>query len=428
MIEKHQIVEAGHFFDGMVSVPGDKSGSHRALMLSSLAAGVSEITGLSPGLDVASTSQIMTALGAKRSDEAGNVLIEGPVDGLRPSNTELDCGNSGTTMRLMSGILSGIVGTHRLVGDNSLSKRPMDRVAIPLEMMGAQVAGIGPTRTAPLTITGRDILSAIHYVVPTPSAQVKSAILLAGLNANGDTTVDEAVRTRTATEDMLRAAGVNVVSTDIGDGRRVVLTPSRPQPVKWHVPGDPSQAAFFAVLGLIGQDANVTVASIENSPERIGFINVLRRMGANLTFTQSDTTHQLTATSSALVGVEIHSSEIPSVDEVPILTVAAAASNGVSAFRDMGELRLKESDRFAGSMNLAALLGAKVWSEGDDFFVQGVGSAKAFRPFELSAGLDHRMVMSSAIAGAAGNGCTILDADTVTSSYPYFFRDLASLR
>ena len=428
MIESVQHIDGSQSFHGAVNVPGDKSGSHRALMLSALARGESKIVGLSPGLDVACTSVIVESLGAQREDDGDVVRILGPENGLHATSKDLDCGNSGTTIRLMSGIVAGITGQHTLVGDASLSKRPMDRVAIPLEEMGAVVLGNGPTRTAPLRISGSEALRSVSYVVPKPSAQVKSAILFAALHADGVSTVREAVRTRSTTEDMMRQAGIALSSENDGDGRIVSITPGRPCPATWRVPGDPSQAAFFAVLGLIGRDADVTVSSIDDAPERIGFIHVLRRMGGQLELSPSDNSHRLRATTSALIGVEIHSSEIPSVDEVPILTVAACAANGVSAFRDMGELRLKESDRFEGSMALASLLGAKVWSEGDDFFVEGLGSATAFREFQMSGGLDHRMVMSSAVAGAAGNGCTILEAETVTSSYPHFFQDLASLR
>jgi 3-phosphoshikimate 1-carboxyvinyltransferase len=413
---------------GTVRVPGDKSASHRALMLSALAQGESTIEGLSPGLDVASTSQIMVQLGAARRDEGDVVHVTGPSAGLRASDQPLWCGNSGTTIRLVSGIVSSIEGHHRLEGDASLARRPMDRVAIPLGLMGSIVTGEGPRVTPPLEIAGTRHLRGIDYRVPTPSAQVKSAILLAGLNAEGTTTVHETVRTRTATEDMLRLAGVEVTSTDVDAGRRVVLSPGRPQAQAWRVPSDPSQAAFFCVLGLIHTHADIEVVDVEDSPERIGFVHVLSRMGASLTVTPGASGVTVRVRSSNLQGTEIHAAEIPSVDEAPILTVAAAAATGISAFRDMGELRLKESDRFEGSMNLARLLGCTVWSEGDDYFVEGLGSAGQFAPFAINAGLDHRIVMSSAVAGVAGHGCDIDGADTVSSSYPGFFDDLASLR
>ena len=207
----------------------------------------------------------------------------------------------------------------------------------------------------------------------------------------------------------------------------VILTPGRPQARAWRVPGDPSQAAFFAVMGALHADAVVTVADIDASPERIGFVGVLQRMGADLELVNDGATSTLHARSSSLTGTEIRAEEIPSVDEVPILAVAAAAASGVSAFRDMGELRLKESDRFAGSMHLAAALGCSVWSEDDDFFIEGLAGAEAFETFALDAGLDHRMVMAGAVAGVVGSGCSIAGAESVLTSYPNFFSDVAAL-
>jgi 3-phosphoshikimate 1-carboxyvinyltransferase len=396
-------------------------------MLSALAEGTSTIAGLSPGEDVASTSAIVEQLGATRVDDEGVVHVTGPANGLRVSATSLDCGNSGTTMRLMTGLVATIPGLHHLIGDESLSKRPMDRVGEPLGLMGAQVRGQGGSLTAPLIVETTGRLSAIDYHVPVASAQVKSAILLAGLAANNPTTVREDVRTRATTEVMLQSAGVDVTSDDVGAGRVVVVAPSRPVRHHWFIPGDPSQAAFFAVLGVIHRDASLEVLSVDTSPERVGFVGVLARMGAALKLVEHGEFHTLESKSSALTATEIHAYEIPSVDEVPVLTVAACSASGVTAFRDMGELRHKESDRFAGSLLLAQRLGCRAWSEGDDFFVEGAGAAEKFLDFTISTSLDHRMVMASAVAGVAGNGCTIEGASTVSSSYPNFFRDLALL-
>jgi 3-phosphoshikimate 1-carboxyvinyltransferase len=412
---------------GALRVPGDKSTSHRALMISALASGASTIEGLSPGEDVKSTSRIMQQLGAKRSDDAGLVTIIGPERGLTASSEVLDCGNSGTTMRLLCGVVSGIDGAHRLSGDASLSKRPMDRVAAPLGLMGASIRGEGHRVNAPLQVMGTSSLRGIDYRVPTPSAQVKSAILLAGLHATGDTIVREDIRTRATTEDMLRSAGIAVVSSDQELGRVVTLSPRRPSIHDWRVPGDPSQAAFFCVLGAIHDDAHIDILDVDAAPERIGYITVLQRMGAQLHLTSHAGGSTMTAQSSELTSTEIHSREIPSVDEVPVLAIAAAAARGVTAFRDMGELRVKESDRFKGSMMLASLVGCRVWSEGDDFFIDGLASAKAFSSFSIDAGLDHRIVMSAAVAGLAGSGCSILGAETVASSYPTFFDDVTTL-
>lgn len=413
---------------GSVRVPGDKSASHRALMLSALAPGESTIEGLSPGLDVMATSGIMIQLGATRRDTPATVVVTGPRGGLRTSDSPLRCGNSGTTMRLVSGIVSALAGRHRLEGDPSLSRRPMDRIAIPLRLMGARVSGEGDRVLAPLDIDGSTSLRGIDFAVPTPSAQVKSAILLAGLFAHDQSVVHESLRTRTTTEDMLRRAGAVVQSSDAADGRRITLSPGPLHPQAWTIPTDPSQAAFFCVLGLIHPHADIEIVDVDDAPERTGFIHVLERMCADLVQRPGTSGTTLRARSSSLRSTEIHSREIPSVDEAPILTVAAAAATGVSVFRDMGELRLKESDRFAGALDLARRLGCEAWSEGDDYFIEGLGHAQNFSRFAINAGLDHRMVMSSAVAGTAGQGCDIDGADTVTSSYPTFFEDLAALR
>jgi 3-phosphoshikimate 1-carboxyvinyltransferase len=397
-------------------------------MLSAMASGQSTITGLSPGEDVLATSAIVQQLGATRDDDESLVFVTGPEEGLSASSAPLDCGNSGTSMRLLCGVVSAITGTHQLVGDESLSKRPMDRVAVPLGLMGARVSGRGDQVTPPLRVESPEKLHGVEYHVPVASAQVKSAVLLAGLSASGATTIQEDVRTRSTTEEMLRVTGVGLDVEIVGEGRRVTLTPGRPRRHDWYVPGDPSQAAFFAVLGAIHSDATLEVLSVEASPERVGFVGVLERMGADVRLVENGPFHVLRSRSSALVATEIHAREVPSVDEVPILTVAACAATGVSAFRAMGELRLKESDRFSASMTLAKSLGCRVWSEGEDFFVEGVASAENFLEFTLTSLLDHRMVMAAAVAGCAGKGATIEGASTVSSSYPHFFRDLTLLQ
>ncbi len=396
-------------------------------MISALADGESAIRGLSPGLDVTATSIIMEQLGATRIEDDGVVKMSGAENGLRADDEPLDCANSGTTMRLLSGMVSAIPGSHELVGDASLSKRPMDRVAEPLMLMGSRVEGRGDRLSPPLRVVGTGDLHGVNYTVPMASAQVKSAILFAALSASSPTTVVEHVRTRPTTEEMLSRAGVAVVSVDFDQGRSVTIQPGRPLARNWLVPGDPSQAAFFAVLGCIHPDALIEVVDIDSARERVGFLNVLQRMGATMTLRSGVSTTSLTVHSSELTATEVFASEIPSVDEVPVLVVAAAAADGVTSFRDVGELRVKESDRFEGSLSLAQKLGCRAWSEGDDLFVEGLGSATRFEHFEIDAGLDHRMVMASAVAGVAGRGCAIADADTVASSYPHFFTDLEQL-
>ena len=412
---------------GALRVPGDKSASHRALLISALSDGTNRIFGLSNGDDVLRTMKIVEQLGAQvlRTDEI--VVVTGPKDGLRQSGDPLDCGNSGTAMRLLIGLLSGVRGNHLIVGDESLSKRPMRRVIEPLASMGAAIEAREGDH-APIRVAGGSQLTGIDYEVPTPSAQVKSAVLLAGLFATGSTVVTERIRTRANTEDMLALAGVEVESVDEGLGRRVTLKPGRPQAREWQIPGDPSQAAFFAVLGAIHPNASIGVVNVLSEAERVGYVQVLQRMGALVSIETRPSGTALRVRSSKLYATEVYSSEIPSVDEVPVLAVAAAAATGVTAFMDMGELRIKESDRFAGSMHIASALGCEVWAEGDNFFIQGLGSAELFQNFSIDAGLDHRIVMAAATAATAGNGGRINNWETVESSYPNFFQDLLSIQ
>lgn len=418
---KTREITRGASLRGTITTPGDKSISHRALLISALADGLSTIHGFSKGDDVGRTLRIIQQLGAVAEAEGDYLAITGPKDGLSATSETLYCGNSGTTIRLLLGILSGIEGEHNITGDNSLSRRPMDRVASPLRLMGAEVDGSGEKLTPPIHLVGRNSLKAIDYEMPTASAQVKSAVLLAALRGSGVTTVRESVRTRANTEEMLREAGVSVSSEDVGEGRLVAITPSRPMPRNWVVPGDPSQAAFFVVGGLIHVDGNVVIPNVYDGPERTGFISVLRRMGGEVGEAKSSSGTTFTARTSQLVGTEISSREIPSVDEVPALTVAACAASGVSTFTDMSELRVKESDRFAESVRLARSLGATVTVDGDTFSITGLGSATKFPHFEFEAPDDHRMAMSAAVAGYCGNGATIHGSDSVNTSFPGFY-------
>jgi 3-phosphoshikimate 1-carboxyvinyltransferase len=411
---------------GEITPPGDKSISHRALMLASLATGRSEIRGLSSGLDVLATMQIMHQLGAVIESDGELVQVVGSGK-LSASSSPLDCGNSGTTMRLMAGICSGIAGQHVLIGDASLSKRPMDRVAVPLGKMGARLSGTGERLTPPLSVHG-GVLQGLTYEVPEPSAQVKSAILLAGLFANGITEVTERLRTRAHTEEMLVEAGVSVTSTDVSNGRVVRLLPSMPLPRKWMVATDPSQAAFTIVAGVLAQLGEVVVRDLYAGPERIGFLGVLKRMGADLTVEEHEGRLNVIARPSELQGTTIHSSEIPSVDEVPILAIAALRALSPTRFVDVGELRLKESDRLNATANLVRALGGEATIEGDDLLIEPRG-AKVVEA-HIDPLHDHRLAMSAAIGALSaveGSSVTILETECIATSYPMFFADLAAL-
>jgi 3-phosphoshikimate 1-carboxyvinyltransferase len=414
---------------GEIRTPGDKSISHRAVLLSALASGSSTIRGASNGHDVLATIGIIEQLGADVQRDGGELHVEGPANGLSPSTSPLDCVNSGTTMRLLCGALGAVTGTHTLIGDSSLSKRPMDRVATPLIQLGMNVTGATSQVLAPLTVS-RDVgrLHAIEYIVPVASSQIKSAVLLAALNADGPSRVTESTRTRANTEEMLVACGVELTTTELSEGRVITIQPGRPNAHDWDVPGDPSQAAFFVVLALISSNAEVTLAHLYPGVERNGFVGVLERMGASLTRRMENGALYLDVRSSELHSTTVEASEIPSVDEVPILAVAAAAAEGTTRFRNVGELRIKESDRFAGTLELITALGARATSEGDDLVIVGLGAARKFHPVNFEGALDHRMIMSAAVAASAGNGGVLNNVASVASSYPDFFSDLASLR
>ena len=411
---------------GVVTTPGDKSISHRALMLSALAKGQSVVKGASSGEDVVATATILQQLGAVIS-HSGQIEVSGPTDGLRASHATLDCGNSGTTIRLLMGLLAGVAGIHNLDGDSSLRRRPMDRVAYPLELMGMNFSHDSESLYAPFQMTTDGHPLGINYVVPVPSAQVKSAVLLAGLFAESPTTVTESTLTRSNTEEMLIAAGLSLAISVDERGRSILLEPGRPEAREWFVPQDPSQAAFFVVAATIHPDADLEFRSIYAGAERIGFLNVLDRMGANIHRNVSDNILDLRVQSSTLSGTDIHSSEIPSVDEVPILVVAAAAATGTTVFMDMAELRLKESDRFANSVALAQALGAHVEIDRDSFSVTGIGGSRGFLVPSSSHQGDHRMTMATAIAGICGNGADIEYPESTKSSFPNFFELLSSL-
>lgn len=419
-------VEPSPSLSGVVIPPGDKSISHRALMLSAMANGTSEIRGLSSGLDVFATLEIMRQLGASIESD-GEIVRVTSTGSLSASSSPLDCGNSGTTMRLIAGICSGIDGTHRLIGDESLSKRPMDRVAIPLGRMGATLHGEGPRLTPPLSINGAK-LQGIAYDVPVPSAQVKSAVLLAGLFAEGPTTVRESLRTRAHTEEMLVEAGVNLTSRDEGSGRVVFLQPSHPEPRRWVVATDPSQAAFSVVAGLLAQEGSVSVLDLYGGEERLGFLEVLIRMGANLEIVEIDGRKNVTVRPSELGGTTVHSSEIPSVDEVPILAIAALRATSPTRFVEVGELRLKESDRLEATAALVRALGGSAVIDGDDLLIE----PGATEPVKVTIDPlhDHRLAMSAAIgalSAARGSMVTIVETECIATSYPTFFDDLRSL-
>ena len=423
-----RVVLGGGRLRGEVLVPGDKSVSHRALMLGALAEGTTEISGLAPGSDVGSTRRILEDLGVPVTARGSEVRVAGRGEGgLSSPKGDLDAGNSGTTMRLMAGILAGCEFESCLVGDASLNRRPMERVAAPLRALGAQIA-LSPKGTAPMIVRGGG-LRGRRVELAAASAQVKSAVLLAGLRAAGRTTVVEPAATRDHTEKMLELFGVCVrregLSASVEGGARL-------RAARVDVPGDPSSAAFWVVAASLAPGSALRVPGIVAARTRTGFLDVLDRMGAEIRRTASparagEECVDLEVRAAPLRAADISSSEVPGlVDEVPILALAAALARGTSRFRGLGELRHKESDRLEGIQRLLAAFGARSRVAGDDLAVEG---GARLHGAEADALRDHRLAMTACVAAflAAGE-TTVLGADCADTSYPSFFDDLDTRR
>ena len=428
---------------GHPALPGDKSISHRALLLAHLAAGDSRVVGAGDGEDVRSTARVVAALGAsvERVHEAGGrvdyrIVSPGATE-LREPDGVLDCGNSGTTTRLVAGLLAGRPLFAVLDGDASLRRRPMGRVVEPLRAMGATIAGRGSATLLPLAVTGRGRLDPIAWETLVPSAQVKSAILLAGLAAGGETRVTEAVATRDHTERMLRARGVAVAEATDEHGRHVVRVagPATVRALDETVPADPSGAAFWLVAGAIHPDAELHLDGVSTNPTRRAIIDILRRMGADIEEhdrpgpggADGEPLADLVVRSGALRAVDLSPADTAAaIDEIPILALAAAAAAGTTRIRGAGELRHKESDRIAGIADGLIALGARVRVSGDDIEIEG---GRRLRGAVTETLDDHRLAMTFAIAGLIAEGETIVRRPgSAAISYPGFFRELEGVR
>ncbi len=420
---------------GAITAPGDKSIGHRAVMLGALADGEVRITGLGRGADNRATARALKQLGVEMREQDGTLIVVGAGRrGLRAPESFIDCGNSGTSMRLLCGLLAAQPFLSRLTGDASLQRRPMKRIVEPLRLMGADIEG----DTAPLTIRPvRKPLRGIEYVLPVASAQVKSALLLAGLYADGRTTLTEPGPSRDHTERMLRYLGAPVLSEPGGVTR---LDPTGWEPVldakPIHVPGDPSSAAFAVVAALLAGGDPVTVEGVCINPTRTGFIDALRIMGAAVTVRGAgnpggEPVGDLVVERGAgepLSGATIEGAlVVRCIDEIPILAVAAAAAEGVTWFRDVAELRVKESDRIATTAAMLRAFGIEVDEQPDAFAVHGRGGAP-FTPAIVDAAGDHRIAMAAAVAGLRASGeSRVDDAANVATSYPGFVDAMRSL-
>ncbi len=428
---------------GELRLPGDKSISHRALLLAALAPGESVIEGAGDGADVRSTAGMVAALGAevdRRPGDGPTVIyrvVSPGADGLREPDSVLDCGNSGTSLRLSAGMLAGLPMTTTLDGDDSLRRRPVARIIEPLRSMGAELHARRNDSLPPVTVVGRTPLRAIEFATPVPSAQVKSAILLAGLRADGRTTVRESVATRDHTERMLRSRGVPVDRTGSADGEVTVTVEGglTVQAVTERVPGDVSAAAFWLVAAAIHPDAELVLRDVGVNPTRRAVIDILRSMRADIDERPvggaddgvGEPIADLVVRSSDLRAVELGPADVAAaIDEIPVLCLAAAAATGTTVIRGAGELRHKESDRIDGVAGGLRALGARVEIDGDDIRIVGGGALDGAETDSLD---DHRLAMTFAIAGLVAKGVTTVGRPgSAAISYPSFFDDLERVR
>jgi 3-phosphoshikimate 1-carboxyvinyltransferase len=418
----------GRPLTGRLRAPGDKSISHRALLIGARAEGRSRIRGLSNGDDVRHTLEAVQALGAGADKSTqGELYIDGGPSRLHEPEAVIDVGNSGTGIRLLAGFVATIDGLTVLQGDSSIARRPMDRVAVPLRLMGARVDGRHQGSLPPLVVRGGG-LHGTEYCLPVPSAQVKSAVLLAGLGADGPTTVHEGVPTRAHTEEMLAAAGAAIEVRSTGQGASVVLSPGPLRAGDIDVPADPSQAAFWAVAACTVPGSDVVLEDVYVGRGRAGFLDVLVRMGARVELVNEDPvrhTADIHVQAGPLVATHVGGAEVPSlIDEIPVLCVAAALAEGTTTFADAAELRVKETDRVATTVALLQALGAGAEPRPDGIVVTGRAGAPLSGGTVDSYG-DHRIAMAAAVAAlGAGGPVTVNGWDATATSYPSFEEDM----
>ena len=420
---------------GVLSVPGDKSISHRSLILNSIAKGDALVQGLSGGEDVISTMHCLQAMGVtiEPAGAPGSYYIKGRGPELEEASNILDSGNSGTSMRLLSGILASQSFVSVITGDGSLRSRPMGRIVQPLKQMGAQIMGRRDDSLAPLVVRGGG-LRGIEYDLPMASAQVKSAIMLAGLSAEGETVIHQPALSRDHTERMVSAMGAKIEE----DGLDLVIHPATLNAVDITVPGDISSAAFWMVAALCHQDSHILIRGVGMNPSRTGIVDVLQQMGAGSSLQLVDQRTEggepvadILVTPAELRGVEIGGDLIPRLlDEVPILAVAACFANGDTVIKDAAELRVKESDRIATTVEQLTRLGANIEATEDGMIIHGRGTGGADRltGAECESHGDHRLAMSMAVAGLLASGeTTVHGAADASVSYPEFWQDFELL-
>lgn len=412
---------------GELSVPGDKSISHRAVMFGSLAEGTTKITHFLQGADCLSTISCFRKMGIEIENTDKEILVHGKgLHGLSAPSDILDVGNSGTTTRLISGILAGQNFVSELNGDASIQSRPMKRIITPLQTMGADIVSIKGNGCAPLRISGKK-LNATHYNSPVASAQVKSCVLLAGMYANDITSVTEPVLSRNHTEIMLNHFGADITS----QGTTASI---KPEPFlearEIHVPGDISSAAYFIAAGLLTPGSEILLRNVGINPTRDGMLRVCRAMGADITLLNKnhdgEPTADLLIRTSSLHGTTVEGEIIPTlIDEIPMIAVMAAFADGTTIIKDAAELKVKESDRIAVMVDNLKRMGADIEGTGDGMIIHG---GKQLHGAVIDSHLDHRIAMSFAVAGTICEGSLeIKGGECVNISYPNFYQDLYSL-
>ena len=419
---------------GEINIPGDKSISHRSIMFGSIALGTTEITNFLKGADCLSTIDCFRKMGVQIDETDDKIIVHGKgLHGLTAPSSILNVGNSGTTTRLMSGILAGQTFSSEMSGDDSLNSRPMARIMKPLNSMGANITSINGNNCAPLHVEP-GTLKGIHYDSPVASAQVKSAILLAGLYADGETSVTEPALSRNHTELMLNGFGASVTSVMNEDGSATAtIKPCKElYGQKIEVPGDISSAAYFIAAGLLTPDSEILVKNVGTNETRAGFIKVCQAMGADITLVNEsvqggEPRADVLVKTSKLNGTVVEGDIIPTlIDEIPMIAVMAACAEGTTIIKDAAELKVKETNRIDTVVTNLKAMGADITPTDDGMIINGNGNLKGA---EIESYLDHRIAMAFAIAGLVADGETeIKNAQCVDVSFPDFFKMLEGLQ
>ena len=422
------IIKRANSMKGELTVPGDKSISHRGIMFGAIAEGTTELEGFLDGADCRSTISCFRQMGIEISQDHDRVQIHGKgLYGLRQPKDMLDAGNSGTTVRLISGILAGQPFTTQLTGDASIQKRPMKRIMTPLSLMGASIRSLAGNDCAPLEIHGGSLVP-IHYDSPVASAQVKSCVLLAGLYAEGQTSVTEPVPSRDHTERMLSGFGAEITSRE-----RTATVTGHPRLIGQHItiPGDISSAAYFIAAGLICPNSDLYIRNVNTNPTRAGILTVAKQMGGKITLenqrvVSGEEVCDIHVVSSDLHGTQIDRELIPSlIDEIPVIAVMAAFAEGTTVIKDAQELKVKESNRIDTVVSNLKAMGAHVEATDDGMIIRG---GNPVHGGQINSYLDHRIAMAFSIAALVAEGNTkILDSKCVDVSYPTFYDTFEAL-